>query len=82
MQRIRELEAEAALQAARAEATAAALQALEEQRSAETAAIHEQHKEELTAAHSELRSDYLLHTNMILDRERLSRPGSIQLKLM
>lgn len=51
-QRIRDLEAEAALQAARAETTAAALRALEEQRSAETAAIAEQHKEELTAAHS------------------------------
>lgn len=52
IQRIRDLEAEAALQAARAEATAAALQALEDQRSAEAAALLEQHKEELTAAHS------------------------------
>lgn len=53
LHRIRELEAEAALQAARADTTAAALQALEDQRSAEAAAIAEQHKEELTAAHSE-----------------------------
>ncbi|XP_059057015.1 restin homolog isoform X2 [Achroia grisella] len=48
--RIRELEAEAALQASRADTTAAALQALEDQRSAEAAAISEQHKEELSAA--------------------------------
>ncbi|XP_013194535.2 CAP-Gly domain-containing linker protein 2 isoform X2 [Amyelois transitella] len=50
LHRIRELEAEAALQAARADTTAAALQALEDQRSAEAAVIAEQHKEELTAA--------------------------------
>ncbi|XP_038215361.1 restin homolog isoform X5 [Zerene cesonia] len=47
---IRELEAEVALQAARAETTASALQALEEQRTAEMTAIAEQHKEELVAA--------------------------------
>ncbi|CAG4911651.1 unnamed protein product [Colias eurytheme] len=47
---IRELEAEIALQAARAETTASALQALEEQRTAEMTAIAEQHKEELAAA--------------------------------
>lgn len=52
-QRIRELEAEAVLQAARAEATVAQLRALEDQRATETAALAEQHKEELTAAHSE-----------------------------
>ncbi|XP_026329809.1 CAP-Gly domain-containing linker protein 1 isoform X6 [Hyposmocoma kahamanoa] len=51
-QRIRELEAEAVLQSARAEATAAQLRALEDQRAAETAALAEQHKEELTAAHT------------------------------
>lgn len=52
-QRIRELEAEAVLQAARAEATAAQLRVLEDQRAVDTAALAEQHKEELTAAHSE-----------------------------
>ena len=51
-QRIRELEAETALQTDRAETTAAALRALEDQRSAEAAAMMEQHKEELNAAQS------------------------------
>ncbi|XP_053625792.1 restin homolog isoform X12 [Plodia interpunctella] len=50
LHRIRELEAEAALQAARAVSTAAALQALEDQRSAEAAVVADQHREELTAA--------------------------------
>ncbi|XP_012549429.2 restin homolog isoform X3 [Bombyx mori] len=49
-QRIRELEAEAALQLARADATATALRALEEQRNAEAATVAEQHREELSAA--------------------------------
>lgn len=47
---IRDLEAEVALQAARAETTSAALRALEDQRSAEISALAEQHKEELVAA--------------------------------
>ncbi|XP_068629873.1 restin homolog isoform X2 [Battus philenor] len=49
---IRELEAEIALQVARAETTAAALKALEDQRNVEVAAMTEQHKEELSAAHT------------------------------
>ncbi|CAH2086257.1 unnamed protein product [Euphydryas editha] len=49
---IRDLEAEVALQAARAETTSAALRALEDQRSAEFSALAEQHKEELVAAQS------------------------------
>ncbi|XP_048479588.1 restin homolog isoform X1 [Plutella xylostella] len=48
--RIRELEAEAVLQQARADAAAATLRALEDTRAAEAAAISEQHREELTAA--------------------------------
>ncbi|CAH2073548.1 unnamed protein product, partial [Iphiclides podalirius] len=51
-QHIRELEAEIALQAARAETTAAALKVLEDQRSSEIATMAEQHKEELSAAHT------------------------------
>ncbi|OWR42946.1 CAP-Gly domain-containing linker protein 1 [Danaus plexippus plexippus] len=47
---IRDLEAEVALQAARAETTAATLRVLEDQRSAEMSALAEQHKEELVAA--------------------------------
>ncbi|XP_045532358.1 restin homolog isoform X2 [Pieris brassicae] len=47
---IRELEAEVALQSARAEATSNAFQGLEEQRNADMATLSEQHKEELTAA--------------------------------
>lgn len=49
---IRDLEAEVALQAARAETTAATLRVLEDQRSAEMSALAEQHKEELVAAQS------------------------------
>ncbi|XP_014370376.2 restin homolog isoform X14 [Papilio machaon] len=49
---IRELEAEVALQSARADTTAAALKALEDQRTIEVAAVAEQHKEELSAAHT------------------------------
>lgn len=51
---IRELEAEVALQSARAETTSSALQALEEQRNAEMATLSEQHKEELAAAQSKI----------------------------
>ncbi|XP_013180475.1 PREDICTED: CAP-Gly domain-containing linker protein 2 isoform X4 [Papilio xuthus] len=49
---IRELEAEIALQSARADTTAAALKALEDQRTIEVASVAEQHKEELSAAHT------------------------------
>lgn len=51
-QRIRELEAESALQAARADAASGTVRALEEQRTTELSNIHEQHREELSAAQS------------------------------
>ncbi|KAJ2952949.1 hypothetical protein O0L34_g7320 [Tuta absoluta] len=77
-QRIRELEAEAALQAQRAEATSAALRALEDQRSAELATLQEQHREELTAAQalsSELQK--LLDEAYALLKEKDSEKDSI-----
>ncbi|CAG4988747.1 unnamed protein product [Parnassius apollo] len=75
---IRELEAEVALQAARAETTAAALKALEDQRSAEVAAMAEQYKEELSAAHtlsSELQK--LLDEAYALLKEKESEKDSL-----
>lgn len=51
-QRIRELEAEVALQAARADAAGATLRAADQQRAAELGALAEQHRDELAAAHS------------------------------
>ncbi|XP_072944338.1 uncharacterized protein CLIP-190 isoform X5 [Epargyreus clarus] len=49
-QQVRTLEAEAALQAARADSAAAALRALAQQRDADVAALADQHREELNAA--------------------------------
>lgn len=51
-QKLRDLEAEAALQAERAQAAATALQMFEQQRTADLTILHDQHKEELAAAHS------------------------------
>ncbi|XP_045785814.1 restin homolog isoform X4 [Maniola jurtina] len=75
---IRDLEAEVALQAARAETTAAALRALEDQRNSEMSALAEQHKEELVAAQtlsSELQK--LLDEAYALLKEKESEKDSL-----
>ncbi|XP_052737464.1 CAP-Gly domain-containing linker protein 1 isoform X1 [Bicyclus anynana] len=75
---IRDLEAEVALQAARAETTAATLRALEDQRNAEVNALAEQHKEELAAAQtlsSELQK--LLDEAYALLKEKESEKDSL-----
>lgn len=64
---IRDLEAEVALQAARAETTAAALRALEDQRTAEMNAVAEQHKEELAAAQSKRKCHDVNHKELQKD---------------
>ncbi|XP_022819604.1 CAP-Gly domain-containing linker protein 1 isoform X3 [Spodoptera litura] len=77
-QRIRELEAEAELQTARAEATAAALRMMEDQRAADMAAANENHREELAAAHtlsSELQK--LLDEAYALLKEKESEKDSL-----
>ncbi|GBP27963.1 CAP-Gly domain-containing linker protein 1 [Eumeta japonica] len=51
-QRLRNLEAECALQAARADTAAGALRTLEDHRAAELATLADNHKEEIAAAHS------------------------------
>ncbi|XP_034840541.1 restin homolog isoform X2 [Maniola hyperantus] len=76
--RIRDLEAEVALQAARAETTAAALRALEDQRNSEMSTLAEQHKEELVAAQtlsSELQK--LLDEAYALLKEKESEKDSL-----
>ncbi|XP_047527817.1 restin homolog isoform X10 [Vanessa atalanta] len=75
---IRDLEAEVALQVARAETTSAALRALEDQRSAEMNALADQHKEELVAAQtlsSELQK--LLDEAYALIKEKESEKDSL-----
>ncbi|XP_039746795.1 CAP-Gly domain-containing linker protein 2 isoform X4 [Pararge aegeria] len=75
---IRDLEAEVALEAARAETTAAALRTLEDQRNADMSALAEQHKEELVAAQtlsSELQK--LLHEAYALLKEKESEKDSL-----
>ncbi|XP_063620432.1 CAP-Gly domain-containing linker protein 2 isoform X3 [Cydia splendana] len=77
-QRIRELEAEVALQAARADAAATTLRAGDQQRAAELAALADQHREELAAAHtlsSELQK--LLDEAYALLKEKDSEKDSI-----
>ncbi|XP_073943788.1 cytoplasmic linker protein 190 isoform X2 [Choristoneura fumiferana] len=77
-QRIRELEAEVALQAARADAAAATLRAGDQQRAAELSALADQHRDELAAAHtlsSELQK--LLDEAYALLKEKDSEKDSI-----